>query len=57
VQAVLRPSFPGNPSASFAAADADNNTHKVASGAARTLTLGNITAGTAFTNSRANSAN
>jgi hypothetical protein len=49
VQGVVRPSFPGNPSASFTAADTDNNTHKVASGAAQTLTLGNITAGTAFT--------
>ena len=36
-------------SASFSAADADNNTHKVASGAAQTLTLGSITAGVAFT--------
>ncbi len=48
VQAA-RPTFPGNVSASFTAADADNNTHKVASGAAQTLTLGSITAGTAFT--------
>jgi hypothetical protein len=44
----VRPTF-GTPSASFSAADADNNTHKVASGATQTLTLGSITAGTAFT--------
>ena len=49
VQVVVRPSVPGNPGASFSAADADNNTHKVASGAAQTLTLGSLTAGTAFT--------
>lgn len=36
-------------SASFSAADADNNTHKTASGASQTITLGTLTAGTAFT--------
>lgn len=36
-------------STSFSAADSDNNTHKVASGTSPTLTLGTITAGTAFT--------
>lgn len=36
-------------SASFSAADADNNSHKVASGASQTLTLGSITAGTSLT--------
>jgi hypothetical protein len=44
-----RPTFPGNVSASFSATDADNNTDKIFSGAAQTLTLGNLTAGTAFT--------
>ena len=38
-----------SPSASFSAADADSNTHKVASGATQTLTLGTITAGVGFT--------
>lgn len=36
-------------SGSFSAADTDDNTHKVASGASQTLTLGSITAGVAFT--------
>lgn len=36
-------------SASFSAADTDDNTHKTASGAAQTLTLGSITAGVSFT--------
>lgn len=49
VQGLARTTFPGNPSVSFTAADTDNNTHKVASGAGQTLTLGSITAGTSFT--------
>jgi hypothetical protein len=38
-----------SPSTSFTAADSDNNSHKIASGSSPTLTLGSITAGTAFT--------
>ncbi len=45
---VARPII-GTPSAGFTAADADNNTHKVASGSGQTLTLGSISAGTSFT--------
>lgn len=45
---VARPTI-ATPSASFTAADADNNSHKVASGASQTLTLGDISAGTSFT--------
>lgn len=37
------------PSASFTAADTDHNSHKVASGASQTLTLGNISTGVSFT--------
>ena len=48
VDATTRPAVV-TVSASFTAADTDNNTHKVASGATQTLTLGSITAGTSFT--------
>ena len=45
----LRPTILANISASYAATDADNNTHATVSGVAQTLTLGSLTAGTAFT--------